>query len=158
MASKSLEGITEHRGGVYVFQDLYQVGLGWCTRDDIALCVAATIVSHDPAKNRLFIDAGGLALSKDRSTAGTEFDAKYGSVVEAESGVPIADLWVENVFQEHGIVSSATGAPLPYEKLPVGRVIGIQVNHCCMTAAAHDHHYVVQNNQIVDVWSRMNGW
>lgn len=158
MAADNLDGITEHRGGVYVFQDLYQVGVGWCTPDDIALTVAATVVSHDPGRNRLFIDAGGLALSKDRSTAGKEFDARYGRVVEPETGEPIGDLWVEDVFQEHGVVSSAGGAPLPYGRLPIGRVVAIQTNHNDMTAAAYESYHVVRGGEVVDVWKRMNGW
>ena len=158
MAMTTADGLTEHRGGVYVFQDLHQAGLGWCSRDDIALTVAATVVSHDPAHNRLFIDAGALALSKDRSTAGTPFDARYGWLIDPHDGSPIADLWVEEVFQEHGVVTSASGDPRPFARLPVGRVVAVQVNHADMTAAAYDTYHLVRDGEIVDRLHRSNGW
>ena len=64
------------------FQDLFQAGLGACSVDDVALSVLATVTGRQPAQDRFVIDAGGLALSKDRSTQGTAFDAGYGLVCD----------------------------------------------------------------------------
>jgi len=158
MAADSLEVFTEHRGGIYAFQDLFQAGLGWCTADDIALTVAVTIIGHDLRRKRLFTDGGALALSLDRSTAGTPFDAKYGRIVDARSGVPVQDLWVSEVYQEHGIVTSASGGPIDFAVLPIGHVLAVQVNHADTTAAAHDRYHLVRGGVVVDVWQRVNGW
>lgn len=158
MALSSAEGLTEHRGGIYAFQDLHQAGLGWCGRDDIALRVLATVVSHRPAQNRIVIDAGALALSKDRSTAPFDFDAQYGWLVDPVSYTPIEDLWVETVYQEHGFVTSASGRPAPFERLPVGARVSVEVNHADITAAAYERYNVVKSGRLVDVYDRVNGW
>jgi D-serine deaminase-like pyridoxal phosphate-dependent protein len=43
--------------------------------------------------------------------------------------------------------------------LPVGGLLRIAPNHTCMTAAAHDRYFVVDGgDEIVAVWSRINGW
>ena len=106
-----LDGVTEARAGVFVFQDQHQVGLGSCQPEDIALTVAASVLAvHD---DHAVIDAGGLALSKDRSTAslGPHGDVGYGRVLTAD-GVDLPHLRVERVFQEHGILV-ANGAICP---------------------------------------------
>lgn len=158
MALSSAEGLTEHRGGIYAFQDLHQAGLGWCDRGDIALRVLATVVSHRPAQNRIVIDAGALALSKDRSTAQFDFDARYGWVVDPVSYAPIEDLWVETVYQEHGFVTSASGRPAPFERLPVGARVAVEINHADITAAAYERYNVVKSGRVVNVYERVNGW
>ena len=74
LSAGSLEGVTELRAGVYVFFDLVQAGLGVCRVEDIALTVLTTVISHNVPQRRLLIDAGGLALSKDRGTAAQALD------------------------------------------------------------------------------------
>ncbi len=59
--AEHLEGVTEMRPGNFVFYDLFQVGLGVCRENDIALSVLGTVIGHHPAHNRLLTDAGGLA-------------------------------------------------------------------------------------------------
>ncbi|GIS64998.1 MAG: hypothetical protein CM1200mP3_12460 [Chloroflexota bacterium] len=65
--AENLDGITEMRPGAYMFFDLDQVGMGVCTIDDIAVTVLATVIGHKKDPERLLIDAGSLALSKDLS-------------------------------------------------------------------------------------------
>ena len=77
---RSFEGVTEARPGVYMFNDAFQAGLGCCRLDEVALTVLATVIGQRRDLNMLLIDAGGLALSKDRSTAGQAEDAGYGLV------------------------------------------------------------------------------
>ena len=45
-------------------------------------------------------------------------------------------------------------------ELPVGGRLRVAPNHVCMTAAAHDRYYVVDDGgvEIVAVWTRVNGW
>ena len=152
------EGVTELRAGVYMAGDLFQVALGSLRLDQVAVTVLATVISHNPRLNQVVVDAGGLALSKDRSTAaGPGPDMGYGLVLDV-LGRPIAsDLTVMGVHQEHGEIRS--GSRLPFEKLPIGSKVRIMPNHVCMTAAMYGNYLVVDGTEaIVDVWERTNGW
>lgn len=156
--AENAEGITEVRPGVYMFGDLFQAEIHSCERKDIALSVLTTVISHREKKNSLIIDAGALALSKDRSTEKTEHDVGYGIAVD-ELGQSIKpDLIVANVHQEHGFVTSAE--PINFEQFPIGTHLRILPNHACLTAAAYDQYYVVEQNspEVLDVWPRINGW
>lgn len=155
--AQDLTGITEVRAGVYVFQDLYQAGLGVCGIEDIALSVLTTVISHKPEHNRLLIDAGGLALSKDHSTASQRKDCGYGLVCDL-SGKVIDGLVVDNANQEHGMITSILGQ-IDFARFPIGSQLRILPNHSCMTAAAYNQYYVVDSNDTIqDIWSRCNGW
>lgn len=156
--ARSLDGVTESRAGVYPFQDLFQAGIGACAVDDIALSVLTTVVARQPRQRRLFVDAGGLALSKDRSTAGHAFDAGYGLVCDLD-GQPIPGLIVSAASQEIGTVTSRDGAPIDPAAFPVGRRLRILPNHSCITAAAHQRYHLVDGGaEVTAVWDRVNGW
>jgi D-serine deaminase-like pyridoxal phosphate-dependent protein len=156
--ARSLDGVTESRAGVYPFQDLFQAGIGACAVDDIALSVLTTVVARQPRQQRLFVDAGGLALSKDRSTAGHAFDAGYGLVCDLD-GQPIPGLIVSAASQEMGTVTSRDGVPIDPDAFPVGRRLRILPNHSCFTAAAHPRYQLVDGGtEVTAVWDRVNGW
>ncbi len=156
--ARSMDGITESRAGVYPFQDLFQAGLGACAIGDIALSVLTTVIGRQPGQNRLIIDAGGLALSKDRSTQGSAFDAGYGRVCDLD-GVVIDDLIVASASQEIALVTTRSGSSIDTAAFPVGRRLRILPNHACFTAAAHDRYHVVDGGREVRaVWGRVNGW
>lgn len=144
------DGVTELRPGVYMAGDLFQVHLHSLGRDDLALSVLATVISSRP--DRCVVDAGGLALSKDRSLRGLPQDPGFGEVLDLH-GTPL-QLHVADVHQEHGEIRLPAGAPA----LPVGSRVRIWPNHVCMTAAAHDRYHVVQGDEVVAVWPRTNGW
>lgn len=151
-------GIDEIRPGVYLAGDLFQAQLGTVSMDDIAISVLASVIAHDAARNALAIDAGGLALSKDRSTAAAPQDLGYGVVVRAD-GTPFAQMpLVGNVHQEHGEVTCAAG--LPYDEMPVGSLVRVLPNHVCMTAAPYDRYFVLDGDEpsIVDEWEKVSGW
>jgi D-serine deaminase-like pyridoxal phosphate-dependent protein len=157
LAARSLAGVTELRAGVYVFFDLVQAGLGVCGVKDIALTVLTTVISHNRAHRRLLVDAGGLALSKDRGTAAQARDCGYGLLAHAAGGGPIPGLRVDAVNQEHGIIRLPEG--LDFADFPVGSLLRVLPNHACMTAAAYDRYHVVDGaGRVVDAWPRCNGW
>lgn len=150
--ARDLAGVTEARAGVFVFHDQHQVGLGSCQPDDIALTVAASVVAvHD---DHAVIDAGGLALSKDHSTAslGPDGDVGYGLVRSAD-GEPLPHLRVERVFQEHGILVFHGG-----RRPAVGDVVRVVPNHACMTAAAYGSYWVRSGPSWQAKFHRVNGW
>jgi D-serine deaminase-like pyridoxal phosphate-dependent protein len=107
---------------------------------------------------RTILDAGGLALSKDRSTQGRAFDAGYGIVCDL-GGALIPDLFVAAASQEVALVTNRSGAAIDLARCPVGRKLRILPNHACFTAAAHGEDHVVDGDtQVVAHWSRINGW
>ncbi|HLL59574.1 MAG TPA: alanine racemase [Allosphingosinicella sp.] len=152
------EGLTEIRAGVYMAGDLFQAGIESQTRDDIAMSVLATVISHKRLHNQIVIDAGGLALSKDRSTSAIEGgDLGYGLVVDVEGKPAYGRMVVAGVHQEHGEIQG--DMPLPFDQLPIGTKVRILPNHACMTAAAYDRFLVVDGGTDVSgTWHRTNGW
>jgi len=149
--------INEMRAGVFVFQDVFQSNLNVCSQDEIALSVLTSVISHSKDNNRLVVDAGGLALSKDRSTASQNFDCRYGLVCDLDGNI-IENLILDNVNQEHGYITSRDSSPVDFQQFPIGSHFRILPNHACMTASAHDGYHLVQNNKITEYWSRINGW
>jgi len=157
MRAASMKGITEVRGGIYVFQDLFQAGIEACNQSDIALTVATTVIGVQPSHNRVIVDAGGLALSKDRSTQGHPFDCRFGWVCD-DTGAVLPDVWVEVVHQEMGVITHRLDAPLDFERLKIGTVLRVQPNHADMTAAAYEGYHLVRGGQVEGFWPRINGW
>jgi len=155
--ARGLAGVTETRPGVYMFQDLFQVQIGSGAPEAMAVTVLASVIHRRPAENRVVIDAGGMALSKDRSTASAPRDYGFGLVLDAQGRQSFGDAIVERANQEHGVVTAPT--PLPFDRLNVGTLVRVAPNHVCMTAAAYDRYYVVDGgNAVIDVWHRVNGW
>jgi D-serine deaminase-like pyridoxal phosphate-dependent protein len=157
--ARDLAGVTEVRAGVFMFFDLVMHGIGVCDVDDIALSVLATVIGTKPEKGWILIDAGWMALSRDRGTSKQAVDQGYGLVCDAD-GNAFGDLIVEQANQEHGIIAlrSGSGAALPL--LPVGTRLRILPNHACATGAQHDAFNVVRSGgkDVVGVWPRMRGW
>ena len=156
--ARDLTGVTEARPGVYVFQDLFQAGIGVCGRDDIAVTVLATVSAQQPGRGVLYIDAGGLALSKDRSTQALDEDCGFGLVCDVETCQPIPGLQVTGVHQEHGCIEAVAGK-IPFDRFSVGTRVRIMPNHACMTAAAYGAYNVIDGGtEVIDTWDRCTGW
>lgn len=156
--ARSLEGVTEVRAGVYVFGDLVQSELGTCGIDDIAIGVLASVIGHNRPNGRVLIDAGFLALSRDRGTAGLPVDWGYGAVCGAVGSDVIDGVTVSSTNQEHGIITARSG-DLDFDRFPIGSRVRILPNHACATAAAFDRYFVTEGaEKVVGVWERVNGW
>jgi D-serine deaminase-like pyridoxal phosphate-dependent protein len=157
MHAERLDGVTEVRAGVYMFGDLFQAELGSHTREDIALTVLTSVIGRRPAENRVILDAGALALSKDRSTAQTMRDVGFGLVWDLAGRESLGVCTIERAYQEHGVATS--DRPLPFGSLPVGARLRVAPNHACLTAAAYDRYYVTDGgDEIVAEYDRINGW
>jgi D-serine deaminase-like pyridoxal phosphate-dependent protein len=155
--AESFDGVTEVRTGVYVFQDLVMAGLGVCAIEDIAISVLATVIGHQHEKGWVIVDAGWMALSRDRGTARQRLDQGYGLVCD-EDGVPIEDLVVTEANQEHGIVTRRGGGSVDVTRFPIGSRVRILPNHACATAAQHCEYQVVREGQPMEIWERFGGW
>ena len=159
--AQNLAGVTEVRAGVFVFFDLVMAGLNVCRIDDIAVSVLTTVIGHQRDNGWTIVDAGWMAMSRDRGTAAQPVDQGFGLVCDA-SGKPLPDYIMVSANQEHGIIAhrngsyGATGAVLD---LPVGAQLRILPNHACATAAQHARYQVLDGSPaIADVWERIGGW
>jgi D-serine deaminase-like pyridoxal phosphate-dependent protein len=156
--ARTLEGVTEARVGVYAFGDLVQAELGTCTIGDIAVSVLASVIGHSRGHGRVLIDAGFLALSRDRGTADFRVDWGYGAVCDAVTGELIEEVRVESTNQEHGIITAREGE-IDWSRFPIGGRVRVLPNHACATAAAYDRYFVTDGGErVIDVWERVNGW
>jgi len=157
--ARDLTGITEVRAGVFVFFDLVMAGIGVCGIEDIALSVLATVIGHQPDKGWILVDAGWMAMSRDRGTAGQTLDQGYGVVCDIH-GKPYDDLIVTDANQEHGIVALRQGSGGSLPELAIGARVRILPNHACATGAQHDCYHVVHSDSdnIEAAWPRFGGW
>lgn len=156
--ARDLTGVTEVRAGVFMIGDLFQTGVGSCAIDDIALSVLATVIGHQRQKGWIIVDAGWMAMSRDRGTARQAVDQGYGVVCDAE-GRPYADLIVADANQEHGVVALRSGSTASLPVLPIGARLRILPNHACATGAQHDRYHVLgSDGRVGAVWPRINGW
>lgn len=155
--TQGLSGISEVRAGVFAFFDLVMAGLGVCDVRDIAVSVLTTVIGHQPEKGWTIVDAGWMALSRDRGTAKQRVDQGYGVVCDL-SGVPLGDLIVTAANQEHGIISSRSGNLDSLHALPIGTQLRILPNHACATAAQHAGYHVMSEGRPLAYWPRIAGW
>lgn len=149
-----LEGIDEVRPGNYIFFDAFQATLGSCRFEDCALTVLAAVVHRDAVRRKVVVDAGAVALSKDRGAVELDETCGYGRVFDVE-GNDLA-LRVGSLSQEHGMIEVADDAL--FEKLRTGTRLRILANHSCLTAAQHPHYNVLEDGRIVDRWQIQRGW
>ena len=159
--ARHLDGVTEVRAGVYVFYDLVMAGLGVCRVEDIALSVLTTVIGHQRDKGWVLVDAGWMAMSRDRGTAAQPVDQGYGLVCD-ERGVPLEGWIVNQANQEHGIVEhrggiAASGIDVA-SRFPIGTRLRVLPNHACATAAQHGRYAVVQGSEVKHEWPRFSGW
>jgi len=155
--SKDLSGITEVRAGVYMFQDLVMAGLGVCRPEEIALSVLTSVIGHQSERGQLIVDAGWMALSRDRGTQRQALDCGFGLVCDVEGRI-LDDLQVMETNQEHGLVSRRSQAPVDLARFPIGSKLRVLPNHACATAAQHGRYHVLAGGQAVEEWERFSHW
>jgi D-serine deaminase-like pyridoxal phosphate-dependent protein len=149
-----LAGITEARPGNYIFFDAFQATLGSCSFADCALTVLSAVIHLDRSRRKIVIDAGSIALSKDRGAIEFDPTCGYGRVLDLE-GNDLA-LRVEGLSQEHGEIIVEDNGLL--DKIKVGTRLRVLANHSCLTAAQHSHYNVLRGEEIVDRWEIQRGW
>ena len=148
---QDLPGIDEIRPGNYVFYDRTQAALGSCQLTDCAVTVLTTVVSHQPGRHQVVVDAGALALSHDPGPVHLDEQPVKGVVLTDAAHLTVhPTLRVVALSQEHGIIQGAGATDL--EGLEVGTQLRILPNHACLTAALFDEYKVVQGGQVVDRW------
>ncbi len=106
--------ITEIRPGEYVFGDGDNVGLGSCTEDQVALFVAATVVS-DTMPDHVIVDVGTKALGREGSP-----QKGYGRALGVSDGRLL------KLNEYHGFLAVDLA-----HRPSVGTVLPIVPNHVC---------------------------
>lgn len=159
LATEHLEGVTEVRAGVYVFFDLVMHNVGVCKIDEIALSVLSTVIGHQADKGWVIVDAGWMAMSRDRGTAKQSHDFGYGQPC-ALDGTPFDGLTLIGANQEHGILAASDGSVRDdlAARFPVGTKLRILPNHACATGAQFPEYHAVSSRGGVEVWGRFHGW
>jgi D-serine deaminase-like pyridoxal phosphate-dependent protein len=159
LSATDLAGVTEVRAGVYVFFDLVMANVGVCTPRDVALSVLTTVIGHQADKGWAIVDAGWMAMSRDRGTARQRVDYGYGAVCDAAGGL-IDGFVLSGANQEHGILARADGAVERdvAARFPVGTLLRVLPNHACATGAQFDHYHAVAPDGGVEIWRRFHGW
>lgn len=158
LSFEDLEGVTEVRAGVYVFFDLVMHNVGVCSTDEIALSVLTTVIGHQPEKGWAIVDAGWMAMSRDRGTQKQKRDFGLGQVCSVD-GQPMHGYIMSSANQEHGIVSRE-GTPDPdiVKTLPIGTLLRVLPNHACASAAQFPAYAVMMPDKPLQTWPRFYGW
>ena len=117
-----LDGITEIRPGNYVFMDRIQVALGVAEADEVALWVAATVISSND--RYAIIDAGSKVLSSDLGPHGSTGVRGYGLAWSVDEP-GLSPLTVMNLSEEHGFLEHGGNPP------KIGSRIVMMPNHAC---------------------------
>ena len=134
---------TEVRPGVYVFGDAQQLELGRCALEDIALTVAATVVSRHEGGNgvprRTVLDAGSKVLGSDRPAWATG----CGRLMDHP------DARITALSEHHATVVWPEDAPLP----ALGERLRVIPNHVCLTMNLVDDVAVVRDGALLERWT-----
>ncbi|CAG2134485.1 D-threo-3-hydroxyaspartate dehydratase [Cupriavidus yeoncheonensis] len=158
LSAAHLDGVTEVRAGVYVLFDLVMHNVGVCTTDDIALSVLTTVIGHQVDKGWAIVDAGWMAMSRDRGTQKQHRDYGYGQVC-TQDGTVLPGYVLSQANQEHGIVSCESAPALDIvERFPLGTRLRILPNHACATGAQFPEYRALSGDNQLTTWERFHGW
>jgi D-serine deaminase-like pyridoxal phosphate-dependent protein len=159
LSAESLSGVTEVRAGVYVFFDLVMSNVGVCTPQDIALSVLTTVIGHQADRGWAIVDAGWMAMSRDRGTQRLGRDYGYGAVCDVRCEI-VEDYILAMANQEHGILCRRDGTADAdiARRLPIGSLLRILPNHACATGAQFSEYNLIGSGASPEKWGRINGW
>ncbi|RST55496.1 DSD1 family PLP-dependent enzyme [Variovorax sp. MHTC-1] len=158
LSAQALDGVTEVRAGVYVFFDLVMHNTGVCAIDELALSVLTTVIGHQPEKGWAIVDAGWMAMSRDRGTQKQKRDWGYGQVCSVDGAV-LPGYVLQGANQEHGILAREDKADADIAaRFPIGTRLRILPNHACATGAQFPEYHALDRDGSVHSWSRFHGW
>jgi len=148
-----------------VFFDLVMHNVGVCPIDGIALSVLTTVIGHQPDKGWVIVDAGWMAMSRDRGTSKQSRDFGYGLPCTLD-GTPLAGYVLIGANQEHGILARADNDSAAQDgrdanltaRFPIGTRLRILPNHACATGAQFPEYHALAPSGDLTVWRRFHGW
>lgn len=121
--------INEMRPGVYVFNDAQQWEMGSCQPDQIALTVAATVVSKR-GKN-VIVDAGSKILGADKAP----WASGYGRVLD------FPEARITALSEHHATIEVASEEEANSQVFDLGTRLRLVPNHVCNTVNLVDHFF-----------------
>lgn len=127
--------LTEIRPGTYIFNDMNTVRGGYCSVDECAACVVATIIS-DAVSGQVVIDAGSKTLSSDVCLPDPK--SGYGFIIELEGAR------ITRLSEEHGQVDISACNSKP----AVGDRVTIIPNHVCPCLNLQESIWWVEPNEL----------
>ena len=127
--------LTEVRPGTYVFGDRQQLRLAGLAARDVALVVAARVVSA-PRPGEAILDCGSKSLSSDRPGWLTG----YGLILEAP------DATIATLSEEHAVVHGLT------TPLRVGDLVRVIPNHVCPVVNLASELHTADGDQLTGRW------
>lgn len=130
-------GLTEHRSGTYVFNDMNQVRAGNATLEQCAETVLVTVVTVT-SLGHATMDGGSKTFTSD----------------DLRPGVPIGyikeypDIFLERLNEEHGILNLTKSS----HRLKVGDQLTIIPNHACGITNLHDYMVGARKGRVEVIW------
>ncbi|MEX2546597.1 MAG: alanine racemase [Chloroflexota bacterium] len=129
--------VNEVRPGTYLINDRIQVHMGSCAAVDVAVAVAATVVS-DSVPGKFVIDAGAKSLTKDMAP----YLTGYGFLPAYPDGV------LERLTDYHGEIRLPDGAHGPR----LGDVVAVVPNHVCPVIDLFDSFVATRSGEVIGRW------
>jgi D-serine deaminase-like pyridoxal phosphate-dependent protein len=148
------DGIDEIRPGNFIFYDFMQYQLGSCTREQIAVMLAAPIVAKHAERNEIVVYSGAIHLSKE-SISLPDGKLSFGSIVQISKdgwGNFEEDCYVSGLSQEHGIIQASNTL---MNRLEIGDLIGIIPVHSCLTANLMKGYVTLEDEKVDHFEGRM---
>jgi D-serine deaminase-like pyridoxal phosphate-dependent protein len=130
--------VNEIRPGTYIFNDLLLCNENVSHYDDIALRLAATVVSC-PREDYAVIDGGTKCFPTDQGLNAAPFYYTGYAHIEGHD-----HLRLSRMNEEHGIISSVTGKT----GLSVGQVLTLIPIHVCTAVNLHNSAYLLENGKL----------
>jgi D-serine deaminase-like pyridoxal phosphate-dependent protein len=129
--------VNEVRPGTYLINDRIELYMGACAADEIAMAVAATVVS-DNIPGKFVINAGAKSLTKDMPAYLTGF----GMIPAYPGGV------IERVSDYHGEVRLPADSDAPQ----LGDFVAVVPNHACPVIDLYDTFIATRSGTIIGEW------
>lgn len=123
---------TEVRPGTYIYNDRDVAGGNWCTFDDCAATILATVVST-AVPGCCVLDSGGKTLTYDRYFLKPQ-DRDFGLIREYPGA------FVAKLSEEHGVVDMSQADRRP----KLGERVNVYMNHVCPCVNLHDRGWLLK--------------
>jgi D-serine deaminase-like pyridoxal phosphate-dependent protein len=130
--------VNEIRPGTYIYNDLLLCNENVACHDDIALCIAATVVSC-PQEDYAVIDGGTKCFPTDQVLNAAPFFHDSYAYIEGYD-----HLRLSRMNEEHGIITSVTGKT----GLRIGQVLTLIPIHVCTAVNLHNSAYLLENGKL----------
>ncbi len=132
--SHLVPALTEIRPGTYIYNDRNTLAGAYCTLDECAASILATVVS-DAVPDKVVVDAGTKTLTSDR-LHGNNQSAGHGLIPQYPDAV------ITRLSEEHGEIDLSKSADRPR----LGERVAIIPNHICPCINLQDNIWLQEDS------------